>query len=137
MSDTREVVAVDFATDEEDDPTPLYERERAPVDRVEDLVLLVLAAADADDLAHETLVPRVVALVEDHGDAFEVETETAGVEAFDALGLLASLGYVEGYPTAPEVETAALTDRGERGAKALVAGLDAEAQAALTEVTCS
>lgn len=120
------------------DPTPpLYERDRAPVDRVDDLVLLVLAAADADELEHATLVPRVVALVEDHGDAFDVEAETAGVEAFDALGLLAAVGYVESDPTAPEVETAALTDRGERGAKALVAGLDAEAQAALTEVTCS
>jgi len=110
---------------------PLCDREKASVAHVGDLVLLVLTTADDNALDFEELVPRVVSLVEDDR-AFEVETETAGEDAFDALELFASTDYVAVATGAPRAE---LTERGEDAAAALVAGLSLHGQAALTEVT--
>ncbi|WP_135807420.1 hypothetical protein [Halorussus marinus] len=119
-----------------DDPdsSVLYERDAASVDRIGDLVLLVLATVDADQLPHDELVICVVSLVEDHGEAFDVTTDSAAIETLDALGMLASLDYVDGHPYSLEAETARLTDRGEQAAHALIAGLGPEGQAALTGV---
>jgi hypothetical protein len=112
---------------------PLFERESARAHHVGDLVLLVLTTAD-DALDFETLVPRVVSLVEDERAFGAVETTTAAEDVFDALELFTEIGYAA---TATDAPTAELTDRGEKAAKALVAGLDPEGQAALTEVTAN
>lgn len=121
-------------SDGSDAEMPLHERASALVARVADLVLLVLTTTEVA-LGYEELCSRVVALVKDHGERFGVTTDSAARDTFDAIELFASLGYVEATPHTPERETIPLTDRGDRAATALVAGLDADQQAALDSPT--
>lgn len=114
---------------------PLYERTEAPTDRVTDLVLLLLAAAD-----DATIASVRGQLAELDVSAFLVDVDVNDEpEPRESLELLDSLGYLATRVWHPpervdEDAPIELTERGAAGAAALQAGLDDDQRAALDEV---
>ncbi|WP_128478066.1 hypothetical protein [Halorussus pelagicus] len=110
---------------------PLYQRESAPVDRADDLILLALSAAD-DDLDGDDIFARTSDLaIEVFGTV--VDGTNAEWECKDAIDRFDQLGYVDGTPF--REESISLTEKGEKGAGALRAGLSDDKRDALAEWT--
>jgi len=118
-------------TQQNETTEPLYRRDTAPVDRADDLILLVLDATD-EPLTPEQVFSRVTEVAREVFET-EVNDRNGQWECNDAIDRFQQLDYVNGSPFLPGETELKLAEKGRLGCEALRAGLSDEERGALEE----